>query len=453
MTATTDIVNATIIDGVGDAPRAGLTLRIEGNRIATLRDNREEPATPADRTIDAAGKTVMPGLIDAHCHISYGEGRSAEEVDVYGGAEWAAVRAVWNSHKVLRAGVTSFCDPGSTWQVAVTARDAIANGMFPGPRIFAAGRHIAADGGYADYFPSWLGMPVSAEGVLCSTRDEMVAEVRRQVKNRVDLVKISGDSQAQDKLDDAGPCFSDEELATIVATAHRLGRKTTIHSRYAETVLAAVRAKVDWLIHASYMRRQDIGYVRDQTVPICPTLTFTANIVERGHEVGVDPRYIETKKRELDALVDVHSRAHEAGITLLAGSESGFSVTPYGEWHTRELELMVDLLGLSPMAAIQAATRDNAAAFGWKDVGTLEPGRIADLLIVDGDPLRDIRILGQAEKIGAVFKDGVEIDRSGADAPRARLSHERGYVVSAAALHRTTRTGSRRDHEERTHTA
>jgi len=295
-------------------------------------------------------------------------------------------------------------------------------------------------------------MPVSAEGVLCSTRDQMVTEVRRQVKNRVDLVKVSGDSQAQEKLDDAGPCFSDEELALIVTTARRLGRKTTIHSRYAETVLAAVRAKVDWLIHASYMRRQDIGYVRDQNVPICPTITFTANIVEWGLEAGVDPRYVETKKRELDALVDIHRRAHEAGIILLAGSESGFSVTPYGEWHTRELELMVDYLGMSPMAAILAATRNNATTFGWKDVGRLEPGCAADLLIIDGDPLIDIGILGQAEKISAVFKDGVEIDRSNGNTARARMSHERGFVVSSTALHRTEAM-RRPGHEERIHKA
>jgi len=107
MSPTTDIVNAMVIDGVGEAPRTGCTIRLEGNRIVALWDCRHPPtdrATPADRTIDAVGKTVMPGLIDAHCHISYGEGRSAEEVDVYGGAEWAAVRAVWNSNKVLRAG-------------------------------------------------------------------------------------------------------------------------------------------------------------------------------------------------------------------------------------------------------------------------------------------------------------------------------------------------------------
>jgi imidazolonepropionase-like amidohydrolase len=441
MKGTLDIVGGKLIDGIADQPRTNASLRIKDGRIVAVWDGPRAPKQaegPADRTIDATGKTVMPGLIDAHCHISYGEGRTAEEVDVYGGAEWAAVRAVWNCAKVLRAGVTSFCDPGSTWLVAVTARDAIASGMFPGPRIFAAGRHIAADGGFADYFPSWLGMPVSAEGVLCHNRDEMVREVRQQVKNRVDLVKISGDSQAQERKLDAGPCLSDEEMQAVVNTAHALGRKTTIHARYPETVLAAVRAGIDWVIHASYLREQDIGFVRDAGTPICPTFTFTANIVEWGRDVGVDPNYIEVKRRELDALARIQHRAHEAGITMLAGSEAGFSVTPYGEWHTRELEHFVKLIGMKPMAAIKAATANNAAAFGWKgEVGTLEPGARADILVVDGDPLTDIAILSDATKITTILQDGIEVDRRQPISERRRMAHERGFSVSQQKLSRS----------------
>ena len=441
MKGTLDIVGGNLIDGIAEAPRRNASLRVKDGRIAAVWEGPRAPpeATErADRVLDATGKTVMPGLIDAHCHISYGEGRTAEEVDVYGGAEWAAVRAVWNCNKVLRAGVTSFCDPGSTWLVAVTARDAIASGMYPGPRIFAAGRHIAGDGGFADYFPSWLGMPVSAEGVLCHSRDEMVREVRQQVKNRVDLVKISGDSQAQERLDHAGPCLSDEEMGAIVATAHGLGRKTTIHARYANTVVAAVRAGIDWLIHASYMRREDIGVVRDSRTPICPTFTFTANIVEWGAEVGVDPNYVEVKKRELDALADIHRRAHEAGVPMLAGSEAGFSVTPYGDWHAREIELLVDLAGMSPMAAIKAATGNNAAAFGWRgEVGTLERGARADILVVDGDPLADVGILGDPKRIATILHDGDEVDRSQPVPERRRMAHERGFNVSVLKLART----------------
>ena len=435
-----EIRGGTLIDGRGGAPLQDAVVQIAGDgRVAgVFSGEKSQERKPATSVFDATGLTVLPGLIDAHCHISYGEARSAEEVDVYGGADWCAVRAVHNAGKVLQAGVTSICDCGSTWNTAVTARDAIANGMFPGPRIFAAGRHIVAEGGFADYFPTWLGMPVSAEGVLCSTRDEMVSEVRRQVKNRADLIKVSGDSQAQEHRMDVGPCFADDEFALIVKTAKGLGRKLTIHARYAQTVLAAARAGFDWIIHASYMRPGDIGFVRDQQIPICPTLTFTANIAEWGREAGVDSNYIEVKKRELDALVDIHQRAHKAGIPLMAGSEAGFSVTPYGEWHAREIELLVKLAGLSPMEAIVAATRTNARALGWEDrVGTLEPGKLADILVLEGDPLADVSVLGQPGRLRAVFKEGQPVALpEGAAPPRRRLSHERGFGVSARILRR-----------------
>jgi imidazolonepropionase-like amidohydrolase len=433
---TLDLTGGTIIDGAGNAPLRNASLRIADGRIAAVwtGERPREAEKPAALTVDVSGKTIMPGLIDAHCHISYGEGKTAEEIDVYGGAEWAAVRAVWNAGKVLQSGVTSFCDPGSTWNVAVACRDAIANGMFPGPRVFAAGRHIVADGGFADYFPSWLGMPASAEGVLCPTRDEMAREVRRQVKNRVDMIKISGDSQAQERLADAGPCFTQDELELIMALSHQLGRKVGIHARYANTVVAAARAGVDWMMHASYMRAADIGFIRDRQVPICPTLTFTANIVEHGREVGVDPNYIEVKRRELDALVDIHRRSYEAGIPLMAGCEAGFSVTPYGEWHARELELMVEHLGMRPMDAIRSATSLNAKVFGWQDeVGTLKLGLQADLLVVNGDPLKDMSVLSDASRVD-VYQAGRRVER-GAPATRRRLAHERGFGISTGMLH------------------
>ncbi|MBB3182434.1 amidohydrolase family protein [Variovorax sp. Sphag1AA] len=435
-----EIAGCTLIDGTGREPLRDATLRAVDGRITAVWTGEDRPPAarcPADEFVQAGGRTVLPGLIDSHCHISYGEGKTAEEVDIYGGAEWAAVRAVWNAQKVLHSGFTSFCDPGSTWNVAVTCRDAINNGMFDGPRIFAAGRHISADGGFADYFPGWLGMPVSAEGVLCPTPDSMRSEVRRQVKNRVDLIKISGDSQAQDSRPDAGPCFTADEMACIVQTAHGLGRKVTIHSRYAKTVAAAARAGVDWVIHASYMDAADIGLLRDLQIPVCPTMTYTANIVQHGREVGVDPNYIEVKKRELDSLVKVHRRSIEAGIPMMAGSEAGFSVTPYGLWHAREIELMVELLGMSPLMAISTGTYNNAKAFGWdNDVGSLQPGRWADLLLLESDPLQDIRVLGSRRSIAAIYKGGERVEKPDAPAVRRRLGHERSLAVSTLPLTR-----------------
>jgi imidazolonepropionase-like amidohydrolase len=438
-----DIIDGTLLDCTGAKPQERTSLRVEDGRIVAIWQGKDRPPraqAPADRTVDAAGKTVMPGLIDAHVHLSYGEGRTAEEVDVYGGPEWATLRAAWNAQKVLNAGVTTMIDPGGTYYVGPAVRDAIANGMFAGPRICTAGRHICADGAFADYFPSVLGLPDSAEGVLCGTKADMLREVRQQVKNRVDFIKLSGDSQAQESNGEAGPCFSDEEMHAIIDMAHQLGRKVTVHARYAETIVAMVRHKVDWVIHASHLRAQDVSYVRDAGVFLCPTVTFAQNIIDFGADCGSEPGHVDFRRREVDGLVTTYRRAYAAGIPIMAGTESGFSMCPYGEWHAKEIELLVDLFGMSTMDAILAMTRNNAQAIGWdKDVGTLTLGRYGDILLVDGNPIDDVRILQNPHKIVAIFKGGEEILRQPV-APRVRMGHERGFAVSTRRLRRDPET-------------
>jgi imidazolonepropionase-like amidohydrolase len=442
-TDTLDIVDGLLLDCTGSKPRERMSVRITNGRISHIWQGEGRPpeiAQPADRTVRANGMTIMPGLIDAHVHISYGEGRNAEEVDVYGGPEWNTVRAAWNAQKVLQAGVTSILDPGGTYYVGVAVRDAINNGMFAGPRICTAGRHISADGGFADYFPSDMGMPNSAEGVLCSTKEDMLKEVRRQIKNRVDIIKLSGDSQAQETDMNAGPCFSEEEIAAMISLAHQLGRKVTVHARYPETIMAMIRNKIDWVLHASHIRRADIGAIRDSGVPLCPTLTFAQNIVDYGAECGSEPGHSDFRKREITGLIESYRMAHEAGIPIMAGSETGFSMSPYGEWHAREIELLVSLFGLSPMDAILAMTRNNAQAAGWDDnVGTIQVGRFGDILVVDGNPLDDVRILQDPKKIVTIFKEGIEVDRTPVKA-RIRMGHERGFAVSAKRLRRDRQT-------------
>src|SRR3984957_10907431 len=278
------------------------------------------------------------------------------------------------------------------------------------------------------------GMPNSAEGVLCSTKADMLSEIRKQIKNRVDFIKLSGDSQAQETDSSAGTCFNDEELGAMIGLAHQLGRKVTVHARYAETIVAMIKNKIDWVLHASHLRPEDIGFVRDSGVPLCPTVTFAQNIVDFGAECGSEPGHSDFRKREIAGLVETFKRAYEAGIPIMAGSETGFSMSPYGEWHAREIELLVSLFGLSPMDAILAMTRNNATAAGWeKDVGTLQVGRFGDILLVDGDPLADVRILQDPKKILAIFKGGREVDRTPVP-PRTRMAHERGFAVSMKRL-------------------
>lgn len=437
-----DIIGGTLIDGTGAPERPG-GLRIVGGRIEAVWEGAGRPAelmaTP-DRVVDATGYTVMPGLIDAHVHMSYGEGRTAEELDVYSSPEWSALRSVWNARKIINAGVTTVIDPGCTYNVSVAVRDAIANGMFSGPRIYCAGRHISADGGFADYFPSWLGMPASAEGVLCGTRDEMLREVRRQVKNRVDFIKLSGDSQAQEKDLTAGPCFTDEEFKAMIGMAHQLRRKVTIHARHAETIAKAAAFGIDWIYHASHLRERDVELIKSRGVFLCPTLTFAVNIIEFGKECGSSQKHIDLRKREVDGLVKTYEMARKAGIPIMSGTESGFSMCPYGDWHGRELELLVDLCGLPPMAAITSATLTNAQAIGAeRDVGSLQTGRFGDVLVLRESPVRRIGSLQDPSNFVHIFKEGKEVERTPV-ARRQRMGHESGFAVSTALLARDPTT-------------
>ncbi len=425
-----------LIDGTGRPPLPQGAVLIEGDRIRAVgaRGDVErglDLGDPGLRVIDADGKTVMPGLIDSHCHINYGEVETEEELDLYTPMEYRALRAAWNARKVLRAGVTSICDPGSTGLVAVAVRDAIEAGMFEGPRMTAAGRYLSTHQSLTDYFPTWIGVPETSSGVLTPTKDDMVTQVRRQAKEGVDVIKIGGSGQSLFNVYASSEveAFTLEELRVITVEAHRLGKKVTIHARSGRSASDAARAGVDWLQHASFMNDEDLDAVVRTGTPICPTWTLLANGVEWGREFGVPPALMDEFKRELEVGVKVMRRAHEAGVRLMIGTDSGFAITPYGEWHARELELFVRYLEISPLEAIVAATRNNTVSLrNGQDVGTLEVGKLADALVVDGDPLRDIRVLQDRSRL-TVIKGGQIVDTSGPWPQRRVWPYERAMVL------------------------
>jgi imidazolonepropionase-like amidohydrolase len=429
----------TLIDGRGGAPRTDAAVLIDEGRIRAVGaradvENGLDLDGPGLRVADVTGKTIMPGLIDSHCHINYGEVETEEELDLYTPMEYRALRAAWNAQKVLRAGVTSICDPGSTGLVSVAVRDAIEAGMFEGPRVTAGGRYLSTHQSITDYFPTWIGVPSTSSGVLTMTRDQMVTEVRRQAKEGVDVIKIGGSGQSLFNVfaSSEATAFTLDELRAIVDEAHRLGKKVTTHARSGRAASDAARAGVDWIQHASFMTDDDLEAVVKAGTPICPTWTLAANLADWGSAFGTPPALSEEFKREMEVAVKVIRRAHEAGVTLMIGSDSGFAATPYGEWHARELELFVRHLDLSPMEAIVAATRNNALTLrNGHEVGTLEPGKLADVLVVDGDPLRDIRVLQDRSRFAMIIQGGREVDTSRPWPERRVWPYERVMMLSS----------------------
>lgn len=414
--SSTLITGGTIIDCTGAKPKKNTAIFIENGRIAKIGASDALKAHALKRgthkTIDAAGMTVMPGLIDAHCHVSYGDIGSVEELDLYTGVEFRAIRAAYNVKKVLRAGVTAMCDPGSTWNISVAVRDAINCGMIEGPRMASAGRYITTFNAIGSFWPTWMEHPRSSFAVLCNTRDEMITEVRREVKEGVDIVKVAGDGDAvQSHARESEGSLSLDDLRAIAETTHRLGRRCTIHARTGVVAAAAAEAGFDWLIHASYLNDAQLATILRTKTPINPTLSLLANAVDWAPQLGAPTGMIDAYKRELEAAGKCLSKAHKEGIMMMAGTDSGQGAVPYGEWHARELEHLMNYLGLSAMEALKAGTINAAFATGMQDeIGTLTEGKFADLLVVDGDPLADIQVLQAKARLKVIMKGGEVVD-------------------------------------------
>lgn len=413
----TIVAGGTVIDCSGDKPKERTAVLIDGNRIIKVGPEDELRALalktePTPATIDATGLTVMPGLIDAHAHTSYSDITSTEELNIYSSVEYRSLRAALNVRKILRAGVTTIVDPGSTYNIAVAIRDGIRSGLLEGPRMAAAGQYISTYNGAGSPFPTWMENPVGSFSVIRNTRDEMITEVRRQVRNGVDLIKLNGDG---DVLRSEGlllGSFTLDDLKAVSEMAHLLGKRCTIHARGGRSAADAARAGFDWIIHASFLSDDDVGVLIDTQTPITPTFSLLANSSEWGPDLGMPPAVIDGYKRELEAAARGISKAYRGGVTIMAGTDSGQSSVPHGEWHAREMEHLMRYVGMSSMDALMAGTRNGAYAYGSDEVGTIAPGKLADLLVVDGNPLVDITVLQDKSRIKIIMQDGVVVDRS-----------------------------------------
>ncbi|HEU4532391.1 MAG TPA: amidohydrolase family protein, partial [Steroidobacteraceae bacterium] len=385
---TTLICNGQIIDGTGAPARPGSVL-VERDRISAIGKDADDRAAriPDLRRLDVRGCTVMPGLIDGHCHISFDEPSSNDELFFHRRHGLAAIAAARNARIVLQSGVTGIMDADSIFEIGIDLRDAIEADIIEGPRISTGAYALwTSVGGTAGRLIPDSG--VRGYGKVVSGREEIVAEVRRQIKNGADWIKVHVTGLVpRHPLRGEVKSWTREELQLVCDTAHELGIPVLGHCRGANSIIDCVHAGMDLILHATLMDEEALELLSERKVPLMPVFTFQANLADYGAAVGSDPTVREMFRREIADSAQMLRRAYDAGVPLLCGSEAGFSMTPYGDWHYRELEVFVRELGLTPLQAIQCATQANAFALRLSgEVGEIAAGRLADLIVLDADP-------------------------------------------------------------------
>jgi imidazolonepropionase-like amidohydrolase len=395
---------ARLIDGKGGAPILDGVVLIRGAKIDAA-GAADSVAIPAEaRLIDLGGATLLPGLIDLHTHLAGEVGVGWEEALI---KETPAKHALWgarNARDTLWAGFTTCRDMGPTWPyVDVELRDAIDRGAVPGPRLMVAGNYVSATGGAGDarQFSIYVDVPLVqnlADGV-----DAVRRVVRTNFKHGADFVKILATGAVLSKgIPPGAQQYSDEELRVAVEEADRWGRQVAAHAHGTEGIKAALRAGVRTIDHGSMLDDQAVAMLKERRgrAWYVPTLYVKQAILDDGLGLGIPTTQIERERAMIGRGAESFRKARAAGLDIPFATDAG--VFPHGR-NAREFAIRVGL-GEKPMQAIVAATRIAAEAIGWQDrVGTVAPGRYADLVAVAGDPLADITEL---ERVRFVMKGG-----------------------------------------------
>jgi imidazolonepropionase-like amidohydrolase len=389
----TAFANGSVFVGNGDILE-GATVLVQGERIVKV--SKQRPAIPKGaREIDLAGRFLLPGLIDCHVHLCL-DG-SPDPLTTLSGESvpMTTLKAARFARQTLMAGVTSVRDMGGREEIDLVLRDAIRAGQISGPRMLASRQMICMTGGH--------GWPVGREA---DGPDEVRKAVREQIKRGADLIKLMATGGVLTPGVEPGAAqLTEEELRAGIEEAHKAGRKTATHAMGTQGILNALHAGIDSIEHGVYLNDEIVSWMVKEGVPLIPTISALYHIETRGLEAGIPAYAVEKTRRVKPHHLRSIQMAREAGIKVAAGTDAGTPFNMHGQ-NTMELKLFVDQ-GFSPGEAIQAGTRIAAQVLGVdEELGTIEEGKQADLIVVDGNPVEDITLLLKAEAIPLIMQGG-----------------------------------------------
>ena len=398
-----------LLDGSGAAATQAMAVRIEGATISAVAPAAQiaPPGASPGEHLDFPTGTLLPGLIDCHTHTNMpGNGRRGEDVHREDDDFIRLLRSAHNVQRALETGVTTVCDCGGWNETTFRLKEGIRQGIVRGPRVLASGRPITTTGGHC-----WF-MGSEADGV-----DGVRGAARLLIKQGADFLKVMATGGSTLGTDPFRPAYSSEELQTIAEEGHRRGLPVVAHCRSNEAMRMVVDARFDAIMHGWFADRSGnrefddrlADLIAQRGVRVNPTLQITRGRlsllqerVEQGVATGEETALLESMQRSHAVTLQHTGWLIERGVQLMAGSDCGWGVYPFGRFDL-ELAAMVKA-GLSPLAAVHAATAGNAKALHIDGVvGTVAPGKEADLLVVDGRPDQDITVIG---KVLAVIKGG-----------------------------------------------
>jgi imidazolonepropionase-like amidohydrolase len=389
------ITSVDVFDGTGGPVLPDQSVLVEGDRISWVRPSGQAPEVPGARMVDGTGRTLLPGLLNNHVHLGSDVSESARSGDTLAGSVVAStVHATNNLRETLPTGVTSVRDCGSVEGFAIELRDLVERGVVPGPRVLAAGRVITMTGGHGHFIGRQADGPWG-----------IAAAVRAELKEGADFIKIMSTGGVLTKgVSPLQTALHVEELAAAVAEAHNAGKRITSHAIGGQGVKNAILAGLDSIEHACFMDDEAIQLALDRDTIIVPTLIAVRRIADNGDSL---PAWMYEKVMlEAEASERSFRAAVAAGVTIACGTDAGTPYNPHSEL-PGELELMVEF-GMDPVQALVAATSVNAVNFGVADeLGTVAEGKLADLLLVEGDPTTDIAAL---TRVRAVVCRGRRVD-------------------------------------------